>query len=524
MKGIIKFFVFMSLMLLFIPRLYAQESWLLDDTEKTISMDFKDADLKDVLKIFSIQSGMNFIASEAVQDRKITLYLDTVPIKDGMDKLFKANNLSYDYDRKSNIFIVKDWGRPDIETETRIFYLKYATVSTSSLKEEMSQQFKVSSKSAGEEGQQQEQSGKWKAEEEAGITKIIKKLLSENGSVMEDFRTNSLIVREIPSRMPVIAQTIAALDVSVPQVMLEVEMLDVSKNTVDTMGIKFPNSLLKLDMTTSARMTKFPFGDRGTSGNNWLMGREDVTAGGWDVGCWTASHFGPTIFSVINTQLTFDFLRSQSDTKFLARPRILTLNNEPAEIKITTQEAIGLESVTTSSEGTATSAEKAERVETGVSLRITPQINIDSGEITMFIYPSVSEAAAGGIFINPAGKSVQFKDPETRSTKCVVKVRDAETIVVGGLIRNDNSETRTKVPIFGDIPFLGALFRHRDRDKGRERELLVFITPHIIRDSVWDSSKMNKFRLPEREQESTSGINRQEAISSSLNMFDKSSY
>ncbi|MCM8781142.1 MAG: STN domain-containing protein, partial [Candidatus Omnitrophica bacterium] len=96
--------------------------------EIPISMDLQDASLKETLKILSIQSGLNFIASEAVQDRKITIYLDKVPLKPAMDKLFKANNLTYELDKQANIIIVKDWGKPEIETVTRVFKLKYATV------------------------------------------------------------------------------------------------------------------------------------------------------------------------------------------------------------------------------------------------------------------------------------------------------------------------------------------------------------------------------------------------------------
>jgi len=526
MKKFISFFIFATLMLLFLPQLNAESDLLYLDVEKTISMDFKDAGLKDVLKIFSIQSGLNFIASEAVQDRQITVYLDNVPVQEAMDKLFLANNLSYDLDRRANIFIVKDWGKPEVETITKVFYLKYATVSSSSLKEEMSAQLKtftaldvsISSEGGGGEAAPAaaaSSGGKWKQEDAAGITEVIKKLLSIHGTVIEDFRTNSLIVREIPSRMPVIAQAIAALDVSVPQIMLEVEILDVNKNAVDKIGIKFPESLAQLDMTNTGRITKFPMGDKGTSGNGRTMDRLGLTDGGWAVNQWNANKFGPTIFSVINTQLTFDFLRTLSDTKYLARPRILTLNNEPAEIKILTNECIGIKRTESESYTTI----EAERTETGVALRVIPQINLETREITMFIYPSVSQANTGSTF-----DGITFKDPEARNTKCVVRVKDAETIVVGGLIRHDFSNTKTKVPILGDIPLLGGLFRHKDKTKDQERELLVFITPHILKESDSGLASISKGRLPQREQESAFSINRQEAIGNSLNKFETTTY
>lgn len=513
----INLFIFVFSLCLFFPHLNAQPELLLLEPEQTISMDFQDANLKDILKLFSIQSGLNFIASEAVQNRKITLYLDKVPLKEAMDKLFKANNLSYDLEKESNIFIVKDWGKPQIETVTKVFYLKHATVSTSSLKEEMTYGIspRVSATGAaagaggaaggagGAAGGAGGQEGKWKVEEDAGITKAVKKILSEYGSVIEDFRTNSLIVTDIPSRMPVITQTIAALDIRPPQIMLEVEMLDVSKNTVDKIGFKFGQTPFTAVLTGASIGTMWPFSATSlpfASERKFTPGSLAINTG---TNTYTAS---------------LDFLKTQSDTKFLARPRILTLNNETAEIKITTQESVGVKTTTTGTTGT-TSAEP-ERAQTGVSLRVTPQIDLDNQEITMFIFPQVSEATQGNTLTSD-GKTFRFRDPEIRSTKSIVRVKDGETIIVGGLIRNESSQTITKLPILGDLPLLGALFRHKDKDKDKERELLVFITPHIVKDTNLELAQVKPVALTEREQNTVSAIDRETAISASLNNFEK---
>ncbi|TAM41239.1 hypothetical protein EPN54_02045, partial [bacterium] len=130
-------FIFLLIFALFIPRLNAETPPVLTGQDPPISMDFKDASLKDILKALSIQSGMNFIASEAVKDRKVTLYFDKVPLSQVMGEIFDANNLSYKLDSSSNIFVVKDWGAMNPDTVTKVFYLKYATVSSSSLKEDM---------------------------------------------------------------------------------------------------------------------------------------------------------------------------------------------------------------------------------------------------------------------------------------------------------------------------------------------------------------------------------------------------
>ena len=514
-------FIFLMLFLFFYPQLKINAQPELFSSDITISMDFKDASLKDVLKALSIQSGMNFIASQAVEDRILTLYLDKVPLKEAMDKIFKANNLSYELDKKANIFLVKDWGKPSLETITKVFYLKHATVSSSSLKEEMRNNLVTTTTGGAPTGG----GGKWTAETESGITQAVKKVLTSYGSLVEDYRTNSLIVTDIPSQMPVITQVISALDVPVPQAMLEVEMLDVNKNVVDQLGINWPTTLAQLTVSGS-RITRFPFGNKGTSGRGYTIDPEAGVFGGpgegWDFAAWPASQFGPSIITILGTTLTLDFLRSQTDTKTLARPRILTLNNEPAEIKITSNEAIGVK-VTAAGEGAAAQTTyEAERTETGVSLRVTPQINSETGEITLFLTPIVSEAIAGSTFlVSQQTGEVTFLNPEQRSTKSMVKVKDGETIILGGLIRNQTTTTVTKVPLLGDIPILGHLFKHTTRNPGRERELLVFITPHIVKEGVVELAQL-KAPLPlEREQSLNSGLSRQNAINHSLNRFEK---
>jgi type IV pilus assembly protein PilQ len=541
--GLILFFVSMFTPL---PKLAADASLPLPDVEPQISMDFQDANLKDVLKVFSIQSGMNFLASEGVQDRKLTLYMDKVPLGKAMDKLFKANNLSYELDKDARIFVVKDWGKPEVETVTRVFYLKYATVSSSSIRDEMGTNLAATGTPSLQTGQTTtttttttttEDTGKYKVVEEAGITWAIKKLLSDKGSVMEDYRTNSLVVTDTPRRMENIARVIAQLDVVIPQVLLEIEMLDVSKNMVDQIGVNWPTTLAYLTVPGS-KGTSFPFGKSGTSSQGWDMTMNGIPAGGmpgvtgagtsggtryWDVGPWAMSHFGPSIFTFLGTTLTFDFLETQTDSKILARPRVMTLNNETAEIKIATNESVGVSQSTTSTGGTGTTTQAAERAFTGVILRVTPQINIEAGEVTLFVYPFVGTSSQGSP-ITSGGVLYQFRDPEERSTKQMVKIKDGETIVIGGLIHNDSQIVEKKLPILGDIPIIGMAFRHLAKTPNKERELLVFITPHIIKDvKNTGLTRVPKKALfvPEREQGTVSAANRQAAINRYISNFEK---
>lgn len=521
MRNNIRYFVLSVVFILCITpvKLNAGLDLPFDNPEIKISMDFQDANLKDILKIFSIQSGLNFIASEGVQERSMTLYLDKVGIKEAMDKLFKANNLAYELDKESNIFIVKDLGKLGVDTVTKVFYLKYATVTTSSIKEEMSNVltstsgFGTGSESSSSGGEGGGESGKWKTEDESGITSSVKKLLSEYGSVVEDFRTNSLVVTDTPSRMKIISEVIASLDVAVTQVLLEVEMLDVNKNSVDKIGFDWSGaSSFSFAYSPASRLTSFPFGNRTPQDG---IGTGKLTPGKLTPGGLT---------------LVFDFLRTLSDTKFLARPRILTLNNETAEIKVSTNESIGVKTTTTETSGSIQS--EPERTETGIILRVTPQVDLDTGQITMFLHPKVAEAVEGNP-ITSGGETFEFRDPEERSTKSIIRVKDGETVIIGGLIRNDSSLTETKLPVLGDIPLLGSLFRHKDKTRDRQRELLIFITPRIIKDTattmklaqtntpVMPASAAAGTKFLDREQSLQSAIDRQAVIKSSLNVFEK---
>lgn len=420
---------------------------------KKISMDFQDASLKTILKVFSEQSGLNFIAAQNVQDRLITLYLNEVPLQEALKQIMSANNLTYDLDPVSNIFVVKEWGRPEVETVTKIFVLKYTRLKGSRLDNAVeggasaAQSADAGSQAAG--GSAQTTSG----ENPGGIETSVKSVLTDKGKVAVDFRTNTLVITDIPSQFFVIERLISLLDTPTPQVMIEVEMLDVSKNTIDEMGFDTTASLMKL--TGAKTQTKFP---------NFLADSDIVTPSTFTYGT-----LGADVFSAV-----LDLLTTDTRTKFLARPRILTLSNETAFIKIATNEAIGQNTVTSSSEGTATSTVEAERVETGVSLKVTPQVDTDTGIVTMFVQPSVAEAKTGATFGNTT-----YKDPEVRTSASTLRVKSGETIVVGGLIRNKEEVTEKKIPFVGDIPLIGALFRHKDSTV-QDRELIVFITPHIL--------------------------------------------
>jgi type IV pilus assembly protein PilQ len=489
-------------MMIAFPRLEAAVDAFPDSSAVNISMDFQNANLKDVLKILSVQSGFNFIASEAVQDRKVTLFLDNVPLKDVVDKLFKVNNLSYDLYEDSNIIVVKEWGKPQADMITKVFPLKNASVLTSAVRQEMAQ-VSVTGLGGGAAN---------KEKDTACLTNAIQKLLSPQGSVIEDYRTNSLIVTEMPNRMPLIEKTIALLDVPVVQVLIEVEILDVSKNVVDKMGFEYSQSPFTLVLSGATASTRFPF----PMGKWNSFGTTSEGAG--SIGVNTTKLDGTSA----SYQIVMDLLHTQNDVKYLARPKLLTLNNETAEISITRDEVVGKKettSSTTAGQSTATEYIRSTDLKltpegVGIYLRVTPQVNPETGEITMVINPKSSVTSVSALASTQA-------DAEVRASKSIVKVKDGDTVVVGGLIHTDKAVVSKKVPFLGDIPIMGALFRHKNQSIDLDRELLVFITPHIIKDSNMELVKAGNALLPEREQGTGARLDRRSLINSSLDNIEK---
>lgn len=484
----------------FVNQCYAFEYDRLDELlnpepEKTISMDFTNAALNNVLKIFSQQSGLNFIAATDVASKTVNLYLDNVPVEEALERILSANNLTYEIKPDSNIFIVNEIKVSPIQLMTRVYPLKFATVPSSQLHSTFLITNRSSQSGSSSTRSSQSSSSTTTGNQSSGIIAAVQAVLSDDGTVVEDLRTNSLIVSDIPSQFPLIEQTITRLDVRVPQILIEVEMLDISAKTADLMGAKFGDT--PITFTGAERDHVYPFNQNDLLRKGYTFAEPEYRVG-------TLSFKGLAI--------TLQFLRTQTDTKNLARPRILTLNNNTAEIAISTDEAIGLSSTTTSSEGTASSVAEAERVKTGVFLKVTPQANLYTREITMAIEPKVIQARTGATF---SGQT--FKDPEERGTKSILRVNDGDTVVLGGLLRTDLDHIVTSVPILGKIPIIGAPFRHKDKTATR-RELIIFITPHIVDENRPLKISSSRGRKIVREQSIPSS--KHQAIEQELSYFE----
>ncbi|MBF0571597.1 MAG: secretin and TonB N-terminal domain-containing protein [Candidatus Omnitrophica bacterium] len=451
------------------------------DTSKTVFLDLKDASLTSVLKSFSLQTGLSFIAASDVADKSITLYLNKVPLNQALQMVLDANGLTYEMKENTNIFVVKASDKAEKVKITKVFPLKYATVSSSKLNSTI-----ALGGGGGKAG---------------GLEDVIKNSLSKDGLVVEDTRTNSLVITDVPSQFDIIESTIAKLDVPVPQVLIEVEMLDVAKSLSDQIGISY-GALNQpvISFSGGSKSTNYPF-----SVSTAKPGTPPYTPGG---------------FSAVGMTAALNAFSQNQNVRTLARPRILTVNNETAQIEISTHKAIDVVP-SSASAGTAGSVQTytVDRADTGVSLKVTPQADLLTREITLAVSPKVIDIVPSKVEPPAGSTSGALFDPETRGSDSILKLKDGQSMVIGGLMNNTNNTTINKIPFFGNLPLIGSLFRSSDVQK-EDRELLIFLTPHIVDDINQTGLKANAVTA-QKALDIQDASDRIQAIDNNLNTFEK---
>lgn len=460
-----------------------------------VSMDFQDASLKDVLKIFSQQTGLNVIASEDVKNQTLTLYLEGVTALDALDQILTSSGLVYERAPGSQIYVVKSKPvdtKTKIVTETRVYKLKFARVSTSRLakaaeafasitpfesRQLVSSGTGTAGGGSGSSGSGGGSSGSGGGsgggeDKDVGVDKVVEQLITKDGKVVVDERTNSLIVTDVPDNFPRIESALSALDIKTAQILIEVEVLETTLSKLSDVGVEWGSDSegTLLATTGGQKATQFPFVFVREKAQTFVAPESGAPSGFTrpgiiSLGTIDASHFTSALQA----------LERDANTKILARPKVLTLDNESAVIKLSSLQAIATQTTQTAVAGDVGQTVTApERVTTGVILTVTPQVNEDE-YVTMLVEPSVTKVVSSAI-------SNSIKDPKTRSARAMVRIRQGETLVLGGLIDRSESETVSKVPLLGDLPLFGSAFRNKEVDDSVS-ELIVFVTPRILTES-----------------------------------------
>jgi len=297
------------------------------------------------------------------------------------------------------------------------------------------------------------------------MEKTISKLVSRDGKVGIDDRLNSIVVTDTATNLEQLRQVIGRLDTKAPQVMVEVLIVNVKLTDELKMGVdwtKLGTSKYFFSQGLSVTSSTNPFGKVTFS----------ETPGNW------------------NIQGLIDFVETNKNVTILANPKVLVLNNHTATIR--TVKEIPYQELSETSQGgrIGTTAFK----EAGVKLEVTPQITKD-GYIIMNIKPEQSAQIETFTVENSEVPVI-----ETRNTSTTLRVKDGQTIIIGGLRERQPTVQESKVPILGDIPLIGVLFRKVDV-KLIESELGVFITPHIYTNGELSAEEL---KLIEKGQKSQS--------------------
>ncbi|HFC8641357.1 TPA: type IV pilus secretin PilQ [Neisseria gonorrhoeae] len=417
-------------------------------TGRKISLDFQDVEIRTILQILAKESGMNIVASDSVSG-KMTLSLKDVPWDQALDLVMQARNL--DMRQQGNIVNIAP--RDELLAKDKAFL--QAEKDIADLGALYSQNFQLKYKNV-------EEFRSILRLDNADTTGNRNTLVSGRGSVLIDPATNTLIVTDTRSVIEKFRKLIDELDVPAQQVMIEARIVEAADGFSRDLGVKFgATGRKKLKNETSAFSWGVNSGFGG--GDKWEAQTKinlPVAAAANSISLVRAISSG-----ALNLELSAS--ESLSKTKTLANPRVLTQNRK--EAKIESGYEIPFTVTTASGGGNSTNTELKKAV---LGLTVTPNITPD-GQIIMTVKinkDSPAQCASG---------SNTILCISTKSLNTQAMVENGGTLIVGGIYEENNGNTLTKVPLLGDIPVIGNLFKTRGKKTDR-RELLIFITPRII--------------------------------------------
>lgn len=417
-------------------------------TGRKISLDFQDVEIRTILQILAKESGMNIVASDSVNG-KMTLSLKDVPWDQALDLVMQARNL--DMRQQGNIVNIAP--RDELLAKDKAFL--QAEKDIADLGALYSQNFQLKYKNV-------EEFRSILRLDNADTTGNRNTLVSGRGSVLIDPATNTLIVTDTRSVIEKFRKLIDELDVPAQQVMIEARIVEAADGFSRDLGVKFgATGKKKLKNDTSA----FGWGVNSGFGGDDKWGAETkinlpITAAANSISLVRAISSG-----ALNLELSAS--ESLSKTKTLANPRVLTQNRKEAKIESGYEIPFTVTSIANGGSSTNTELKKAV-----LGLTVTPNITPD-GQIIMTVKinkDSPAQCASG----NQTILCISTKNLNTQAM-----VENGGTLIVGGIYEEDNGNTLTKVPLLGDIPVIGNLFKTRGKKTNR-RELLIFITPRIM--------------------------------------------
>ncbi|MBT9567750.1 MAG: type II secretion system protein D [Thiobacillus sp.] len=405
--------------------------------QKPITLEFRDVALRNVFDMISRQSGINFIFDKDVRlDNKATLFARNTPIADAIDMVLTTGQLSRKIVNPNTILIYPDQPQKQKayqELIVKSFYLGNADAKT---------------------------------------TMAMLRTLIKSRDIFVDERLNMLIMRDTPEAIRLAERIIAVQDLAEPEVMLDVEVLEIKRGRLLDLGIQYPNqlSLLNLPPTTTSTI-----GQGGVIVNTTPP---------------------PSVLTVdslrnissakvaISPTPAVNLRKDDSDVNILANPRIRVKNREKAKIHIGDKVPV----ITSNATSTGVISETVSYLDVGLKLDVEPSVLMrDDVQIKVGLEVSsiVREIRSGtGTLTYQIG---------TRNAGTTLRLKDGETQVLAGLISDEDRSTASRVPGLGDLPLLGRLFSTQ-RDERSKTEIVLLITPRVLRSDATLQPALTEFR------------------------------
>ncbi len=377
----------------------------------------QDAEVTSVLRMLARQFDLNMMVTQDVKS-VVSVRLNEVPLRAGLEALVKAAGCNIVEDR-SGVLIVKPFKKEMYgELQTRVFNLDYV--------------------------------------EAEDVIKVIKKVLSPLGEAVSAFRrvgtkgggverSGILVVSDVPEALDEVAKVIAELDRPMPQIAIEAKFIETTHSTQDRFGIDWtPIASFTTDLPKIGEEVALPV----IIGGEMLVGK----------------------ISFAQFTAAVEFMRSQGRSRVLANPRTVTVDNQTASISMGLDVPIR-EINKDPNTGEITYTWRTRSIP--IKMEVTPHVTSD-GMITMNVKPSVS-AITGWIGSADDRQPIVAK----REAETQVKVADGEVVVIGGLVKDEETRNVGKIPLLGDIPILGHLFKKTTIERTKS-DLMIFIIPRII--------------------------------------------
>jgi len=399
--------------------------------------EFQGDDIGQVLRLLARQAKVNMVVSDAVTGT-VTMRLEDVTALQAISIIVKAKGLFLD--KIDNVYYVKTGAEKTAEpTESDSYQFSYARAKD--------------------------------------IAPLVASQLASKDPPQVDERTNTVFFRETRSNLDNIRKLLVQIDRPTKQVMIEARLVEVTANPKQSYGINWAGvvgSSTNAQTITygQALPTTMPspggavptsgFG-LGNPGSKQLFGNLGALAGSF------------AILSVPQMSATLRLLNEDSDAEFLANPRVVTADNQQAKIEITRNQPVPQLNF---NEQTATAVFGGFQDKTfGNKLLVRPSVNKDNF-VTLSVKPEISNKIGDQSFVF-AGATVTSPIIDTRTLDSNVLIKSGDTLAIGGLLQDEQTKARNKVPVLGDIPVVGYLFGERLNARTK-RNLLVFVTPTII--------------------------------------------